>query len=298
MTSSTEHVVDYGQFAARLTAPRTSRWELLSEVQREWGFEPEEWDPEDWDPELWEDDDEDDEDADEDDEKDEDDDEEARIDRSLPVPVALREWWTWPENTFMANARWYWTHPEMPPTLRPDPTGWGVAHEVPEGSPLLPPGGDRRVCVFMAEYQYCNEWGYAAAEAGQDDPRVLVSVGGDEGWVVQDRSVSEHLLHLALMRLPSRFGWTLAVQRDDLDRDPAALARLTAAYPDMGLLPWRELAGDVVLHGGPDLIVRHDRGIADDYVLLLTGRTEAAVREATALLGAPCAGRDPEPPRV
>ncbi|MCM1975645.1 MULTISPECIES: hypothetical protein [Streptomyces] len=290
MTPSIEHAVDYGQFAARLAAPRASRWELLSEVQREWGFEPDEWEPDEWDPDLWEDED------DEEDEDEDDEDEELRVDPNLSVPLALREWWTWPENTFMANARWYWTHPEMPPTLRPDPGGWGVAGAVPDGSPLLPPGGDRRVCVFMAEYQYCNEWGYAAAEAGQDDPRVLVSVGDDEGWAVQDRSVSEYFLHLALIRLPFRLGWTLRVSQEQLDRDPAALGRLTAAYPDMGLLPWRELGSDIVLRGGPDLIVRHDRADPED-VLLLAGRTEAAVREAAALLGAPCKGSDPEPPR-
>ncbi|MEU3792457.1 hypothetical protein AB0F07_22075 [Streptomyces fructofermentans] len=282
MTAIFESVVDYGRFAERLATPQ-GRWDLLGEVQREWGFEPEEWEPDDWDIELWE--------------VDYWNEEEPGIDRGLPVPVALREWWTWPENTFNANARWYWTHPASPPTQRPAPSGYHDGREgIPSGSPLLSQGGDRRVCVFMSEYQYCNEWGYAAAEAGQDDPRVLVSEE-DEGWRVQSRSISEYFLQLALVRLPGRLGWTLSVKPDDLKADLAALDRLITACPDMGLLPWRECAGDVLLRGGPDLIVRHDRNPSADEVLHIAGRTEAAVRHAAGILGPVCLGRDPMPQR-
>ncbi|MFE1360502.1 hypothetical protein [Streptomyces harbinensis] len=154
---------------------------------------------------------------------------------------------------------------------------------------------DGRVCVFLSEYQYCNQWGYPVTEAGHQDPPVLVRTAEDT-WHPQSVSLSVFLLHLALERLPGHFGHTAALGHEDLERDPAVLDRLRAAYPGMGLPPWHELGADAVLHGGPDVVIRHARGEADGP-LLVYGRTREAVERALAVL-APrvAAGRRVAPP--
>ncbi|RSN60268.1 hypothetical protein [Actinomadura sp. WAC 06369] len=285
-------IVDYARFADRLAAPR-DRWDLLREVQDEWGYEP----PADgpvwlkWDEaehaayvrhlrgEL----------------TGEDADRFAGVDPALPVPKALDEWWELPFNSFTRSPRLYWTHPEYPPTVRPDPSGHGVAGGLPAGNPFVGPGDDVRVCVFMAEYEYCNEWGYLAAEAGQDDPRVLVTVD-DDTWVPQARSISEFFVQLAVQRIPHYRGWLLQMSEDDFAGDAPFIERLQASYRPMGFEPWRELEACTTAYGGPDVIVLHDTGMRD-YSVEIAARTRDALVRAAAVLGRDLADGDIRPPK-
>ncbi|MFI0809525.1 hypothetical protein [Streptomyces echinatus] len=285
-------MIDYGRFAERLRSvmPRwgdqgrttpdefaahladtAPRWELLRRFQEEWGYEV----PEDAVPwQRWS----------ESEHReylrrlkseargeDGDDDPFESVDLSLPIPAALDEWWELPFNSFTHSPRLYWTNPEYPPTLRPDPGGYGVAGGLSDDSALVPAGADRRVCVFKAEYEYCNEWGYPAAEAALPDPRVLVSVEEGE-WALQAGSLSEFFLQLAVQRLPSYYGWTV-YGGEDTER---ILAWVKDELPTLGFRPWRELGQHITVYGAPDALVFHDTGYGD-FELIVRGRTEEAL---------------------
>ncbi|GAA4126481.1 hypothetical protein [Actinomadura keratinilytica] len=172
-----------------------------------------------------------------------------------------------PVNSFAFRPRLYWTHPVWPPS-GPD-------------SIADPPGDEIR--VFMAEYQYVNQWGYLASEAHLPDPKVLVDSSG--GWVVQSRSVSEFFLQLAMERLPAVFGWSFRVRRAEVEADPAIVERLRTAYRDIGLLPWREAGTDALTYGGPDVLVRHGRGPGADFAVVVQARTREALVQALDTLG-------------
>ncbi|MEO3826311.1 hypothetical protein [Actinomadura sp. B10D3] len=238
-------IIEYGRFTERLARERP-RWELLGEVQREWGYQDPGGDPlvtpegeaPDFEP-----------------------------DDSDLIPVALLEWWASPVNSFAFRPRLYWTHPQWPPS---DPDS--VAH---------PPGDEIR--VFMAEYQYCNEWGYLASESHLPDPKVMVNTA--EGWVVQSRSISEFFLQLALERLPGHYGWSLRVPQDDVAGNPAIIERLHASYRELGLLPWQETGTDALAYGAPDALIHHGRGPGADYALVIHGRTRDALVQAADTLG-------------
>ncbi|WP_251091646.1 hypothetical protein [Streptomyces sp. Caat 7-52] len=266
------------EFAAHLadTAPR---WELLRRFQEEWGYEV----PDDAVPwQRWS----------ESEHRqylrrlkgeaqgDEgDDDPFESVDLSLPIPSALDEWWELPYNSFTHSPRLYWTNPEYPPTLRPDPGGYGVAGGLPDDTTLVPAGADRRMCVFKAEYEYCNEWGYPAAEAGLPDPRVLVSVAEEE-WALQAGSLSEFFLQLAVQRLPSYYGWTV-YGGDETER---IVAWVKEELPTLGLRPWRELGQHITVYGAPDALVFHDTGYGD-FELTVYGRTTEALLTLGARMG-------------
>ncbi|MFF9277242.1 hypothetical protein [Streptomyces griseosporeus] len=262
--------IDYGRFHERLELARAAgtdaRWELLRAFQEEWGYTPSgaakaEGDGLD--------------DVDEDDL--------ARTDPSLPVPAALRTWWQLPYNSFADRPGLYWTNPEWPPTLRPDPTGYGASGALPAENPFTGPDEDLRVCVFMAEYQYCNEWGYPAARAHLADPPALVSVQDEQGkdtWLRQSHSLSEFFLHLAVNRLPAHFGWT--VHTDGLE--PEAMTRLHTHLRPLGLPPWRELSSEAEYFGGRDVIVQHDTGFGD-WEIIAYGRTKGALLRLADVLG-------------
>ncbi|WP_051467745.1 hypothetical protein [Actinomadura oligospora] len=214
------------------------------------------------------------------------------VDLALPVPAALDEWWELPFNSFTHDAGLYWTHPVYPPTANAEPPGHGESMgPIPDDSDLVAPDADHRVCVFMVEYQACNEWGYPAAEAHEPDPRVLVSVAGGEGtsegeWVLQARSVSEFFLQLAVQRLPRTLGWSTPIDEEDVvgDGDGAELvARIEAELPALGFEPWRELEQDGIVRGGPDVLVHLAQGHGGG--ILLTGRTPRALLDLTARLG-------------
>ncbi|MFI0357923.1 hypothetical protein [Actinomadura sp. 9N407] len=281
-------MIDYGRFSERLRA--TSRWDLLREFQEEWGYHvPEGAAP--W--PRWS----------EDEHKayvrglTGEDDRFAGVDPSLPIPEALDEWWDLPFNSFTHSARLYWTNPEWPPTVRPDPSGYGVAEGLQEGDPFVGPEDDQRVCVFMAENQYCNEWGYLAAEAGQDDPRVMVST--EDGWRVQSRSISEFFLQLAAHRLTAHFGWTVQLDEDDFPGEVPFGERLAAAYPEMGLLPWWEFEADAMAHGAPDTIIWHNRGGYVDWGVEIHARSRQALVAVLETLGAkPGSEQSIAPPAV
>ncbi|GAA0366211.1 hypothetical protein NE235_02585 [Actinoallomurus spadix] len=238
-------IIDYGRFAERL-ARRQSRWELLDEVQREWGYEDPGGEPlvtregeaPGYEP-----------------------------DESDPIPAALLEWWDSPVNSFAFRPRLYWTHSQWPPS----------SSDTVEDPP------DDRIRVIMAEYEYVNEWGYLASEAHLPDPKVMVNT--HDGWVMQSRSISEFFLHLALERLPAHFGWTLPVSRAAVDGDPAIVQRLQAAYRELGLPPWQEMDADALSYGAPDALIRHGRGPGAGHPIVIHGRTRAAVVQVAETLG-------------
>ncbi|MFF0204263.1 WD40 repeat domain-containing protein [Streptomyces sp. NPDC005017] len=289
-------IIDYGQFAERLKRQRgKGRWELLDAVQREWGYEDPGGEPtaSRWGGEN----------------------SSYGIDESLDIPEALAEWWDSPVNSFSFRPRLYWTHTQWPPTIWVDEYGErddvqeleededevetfldpARADGLPKDHPLLPPDvTDRRICVFMSEYQYCNQWAYLAAEASHPDPRVLVSTGG--GWQLQSRSLSEFFLQLALERLPRTYGWTLKVRRADVEADPAILERLTSSYRELGLLPWQEMGCDALMYGGPDALVVHGRGRGADFALVMQGRTREALLQVLETLGITFTDKDIQGP--
>ncbi|MGW5348619.1 WD40 repeat domain-containing protein [Streptomyces sp. NPDC004050] len=293
-------IIDYGQFAERLRQQQgRPRWELLDAVQREWGYEDPGGEPvaSRWGGEN----------------------SGYGIDESLPIPAALAEWWDSPVNSFSFRPRLYWTHTQWPPSIWVDEYGVRDSAEdpyedaydedaeddtildparadgLPKDSPLLPPDApDRRICVFMSEYQYCNQWGYLAAEAAHPDPRVLVSTGG--GWQLQSRSLSEFFLQLALERLPGTYGWTLKVRRADVEATPAVVERLTASYRELGLLPWQELGCDALMYGGPDALIAHGRGPGAGFALVIHGRTREALLQVVETLGIAWTEEDVNPP--
>ncbi|MER5321539.1 hypothetical protein [Streptosporangium roseum] len=284
-------MIDYGRFAERLrrVMPRWDerdrmapeefarhladtgpRWELLREFQAEWGYEPPGGEP------AWprwsesehrvyvrelkekltgEEDD------------------HRSIRAAVAVPQALDEWWDLPFNSFTYQPRLYETNPEWPPAV------YDGSQALPLDNSFIAAEEDRRVCVFMAENQYCNEWGYLAAEAVLPDPRVLVST--EDGWAVQSRSISEFFLQLAMYALPFHFGhvaevWTV----------PDGLVdRVRAQLPPLGLLPWRELGAETTAYGAPDAIVFHDAGMSDYAEIVVIGRTREALERLSHRLG-------------
>ncbi|MEV5570362.1 hypothetical protein AB0L06_09940 [Spirillospora sp. NPDC052269] len=271
-------IVDYGTFADRLKAA-PNRWDVLREFQEEWGYEVKPGSPR-WD--RWSEDE-----------------HEAYVralhgkpdeggfegvDLALPIPIALDEWWELPFNSFTHDAQHYETNPVYPPTVRPDPSGYGVAGALQDDSDLIAPDADHRVVVFMAENQYCNEWGYLAVEAHEPDPRVLVSVSKDE-WALQARSVSEFFLQLAVQRLPRVLGWSVDIEDDDVvdgDLDDL-LDRIEERMPELDFEPWAELQQDTIVYGGPDALVY----VADGELggIAIAGRTPQAVLDQAGRLG-------------
>lgn len=285
-------IIDYGRFRERLESVRPSgeadmaatgpRWELLREFQEHWGYVPtggecrdreapdphkeylaglkaaDQGGPEEDQPES--------------------------VDPRIPVPAALDEWWDLPFNSFADRSELYETNPEWPPTVRPDPGGYGASDGLPRDNPFTGPDEDPRVCVFMAENQYCNEWGYPAARAHLADPPVLVSAPGDdgeEGWIRQAHSVSEFFLLLALVRLLPHYAWTV----EDDEPGEELLARLREKLTPLGFEPWREMTCRGEYYGGLDVIVRHDP--CSDYLSELTvfGRTREALGHLAQTLG-------------
>ncbi|MEV5570363.1 hypothetical protein AB0L06_09945 [Spirillospora sp. NPDC052269] len=277
-------IVDYGAFAERLKAA-PNRWDLLREFQEEWGYvvkpgaDPRERWPEG---------------------RYEryllarggktDTDEFEGVDFALPIPAALDEWWELPYNSFTPDSQLHWAHPWMgtvyPPTAWAEPAEEGDMGPIPDDSDLVPPGADRRVCVFMTEGVYAVEWGYPAAEAHEPDPRVLAAVGWDEReWVPQARSLSEFFLQLAVQRLPIALGWSTQIYAEDVSRDdlPELVARIEAELPALGFEPWRELGMDTIVRGGPDVLVHLAYGACGGF--FLSGRTPQALLALTARLG-------------
>jgi hypothetical protein len=291
-------IIDYGRFAERLrrVMPRWDlrqrmspeefaehladtgpRWTLLREFQEEWGYETPAGGPV-W--PRWA----------EDEHKaylrrlaaaetGEEEDRFAGVDMTLPIPKALDEWWDLPFNSFTHRPRLYWTNPEWPPTVRPGPAAHGVADAPPEDDPFAGLGDERRICVFKAEYQYCNEWGYLAAESALADPKVLVSV--EDGWVTQSRSISEFFLQLAVERLPAHYGWSVRLY----EAEPELGERVRRTFPELGLLPWRELGTETVTYGAPDAIIYHDVREFSDFPFIVHARTRAALERVAGTLG-------------
>ncbi|MEV5570361.1 hypothetical protein AB0L06_09935 [Spirillospora sp. NPDC052269] len=288
-------IVDYGAFAERLKAA-TNRWDLLREFQEEWGYavkpgssrwtrRPEAEHEKDV---LGPSGDTDTEDA----------------ERALPIPATLDEWWELPFNSFTHNPRLYWAHLVYPPSAASEPDGDGHLGPIPDDSDLVAPDADHRVCVFMSEYQACNEWGYPAADAHEPDPRVLVDVavgeiedGLDGEWVLQARSISEFFLQLAVQRLPRTLGWSTQIYEEDVvgDDDGAELvARIEAELPALGFEPWQELGQEGIVRGGPDVLVHLAKGVHGG--IFLSGRTPQALLDLAARLGLERTEDDLEPP--
>ncbi|MEV5574707.1 hypothetical protein AB0L06_32120 [Spirillospora sp. NPDC052269] len=267
-------IVDYGTFADRLKAA-PNRWHVLREFFEEWGCAV---DP-DWD--RWDRGAEDEQETagalsgepgDEDGLEDDD---------TPPIPDAVFELWDLPLDSYYQYDD---TNMLTLPLVRFDPSSNGDPGPLQDDSDLVAPGSDRRVCVFLAEHQYCNEWGYLAAEAHEPDPRVLVSVG-DERWVLQARSVSEFFLQLAVQRLPRRLGWSTRIRDEEIiDGDEDDLrARIAERMPELGFEPWAELERYTIVYGGPDVLVF----VADGELggIDFAGRTAQAVLDLAERLG-------------
>lgn len=270
-------IIDYGTFADRMKRA-TGRWDVLREFQEEWGFVvPPIANREEhvellakaatnahkaYVQELMHGEA----------------DNHAGVDPSIPRPAAIREWWALPFNSFVHNPGYYGTNPEFPPTIRPDPSGYGVSGGLQGDSDLIPHDADRRVVAFMAENQYCNEWGYLAAEAHLDDPRALVSLEreGEGGlvWMVQAEKLSTFLLQFTVVCLPLVLGWNLW-----LDAESPEAERLRTGLTPLGFEPWRELDFEQHLYGGPDVLVFDMHG--GDETFIVAGRS----REALETLG-------------
>ncbi|MFE0098930.1 WD40 repeat domain-containing protein [Streptomyces sp. NPDC059009] len=263
----THEIIDYGQFADRLRRQEgRPRWELLAEVQREWGFEDPGGEPghSRWGGEN----------------------QKHGIDWELPIPVALNEWWDSPLNSFAFNPRLYWVHTQWPPKISD--------LDVTAGGSLIGPDDDTRVCVFMSEYHYAHEWGYLAAEAEHPDPKVLVSLNGE--WVVQSRSLSEFLMQLAFERMPAHYGYSLRVGRDTVEADREIVRRLESSYTDLGLLPWQEMHTDALSYGAPDAVIRHGRGRGADRPIVINARTREALTDVARTLGLEWTDKDVKGP--
>ncbi|MWA14662.1 WD40 repeat domain-containing protein [Streptomyces sp. BA2] len=262
----THEIIDYGQFAERLERQqKCSRWSLLEEVQREWGYEDPGGEPghSRWGGEN----------------------KRHGIDWALPIPQALNEWWDSPLNSFAFNPRLYWVHTQWPPKISELDADTHVAATHP---------ADTRVCVFMSEYHYAHEWGYLAAEAELPDPRVFVSIGGE--WVEQSRSLSEFLMQLAFERMPAHYGWTLRFGRDTVDADPEVVRRLESSYRELGLLPWQGMGTDALSYGAPDAVIRHGRGPGADFKIVINARTREALLDVARTLGLEWTDKDIRPP--
>lgn len=264
MSGSRAEVTDYGRFAERLAAQRAhqdpaKRWDLYREFHAEWGFEP------------------------------------VRAPEPQPayvsaligepatddpeddpgIPEALAEWWVLPENSWLhgafdeSSAHW-------PPMWCP---GGGYGQPLEPDSPLAVPGsGDLRTVAFMAEAQYCNEWGYLSAESTVADPKVLVTIG--EEWVPVAPTVSEFALLLAAVRVPAALGW----QAYPGEGEDEVAARIRLEWPGLGLPAWQEMGAELWLYGGPDTIAVVDEG-SGDYPFRLCARTQGAAEAAIARLG-------------
>ncbi|MEV5570360.1 hypothetical protein AB0L06_09930 [Spirillospora sp. NPDC052269] len=278
-------IVDYGAFAERLKSA-TSRWDLLREFQREWGYaigpdsllKLERWSEDGYKEYLLA--------------LDGKVDGYRGVDLALPIPAALDEWWELPYNSFIHDERLYAMFVEYPPTvhsIHADLDGVAVV-PIPDDSDLVAPDADHRVCVFMIDMDGCNEWGYAAADAHESDPRVLVRVRSDERqWAFQSRSISEFFLQLAVDRLPTVFGWCTSIRPEDVgdDRMAELVARIEAELPSLGFEPWRELGREGTVRGGPDVLVKIVKNINGQRIHF-TGRTPEAVIDLFARLGMRC----------
>ncbi|NUR29031.1 MAG: hypothetical protein HOV83_24850 [Catenulispora sp.] len=310
-------MIDYTGFAGRLAAcpDRAARWDLLREVQREWGFvgagnvwappEPVDDDFEDLDDEFVGFDEADDDHG-----------------YAAVVPAAVDEWFAMPENSFQQAPRLYWTHPMDRPCRWPNAREVFALRQRGVAQEAVPP----YYGLFMSEYEACFAWGYREAEAAvDDDPAVYVlnsartigelaedlADGGDDPdhQRLVARSVTEWALAFALTHIPFAARYLLSRLADEPEAvdpglfDQAAVgqhcikqfgsltdeqrASVAAEYPELGLLPWTDFGGGH-LRGGPDVILREWREgdlIDSDYELCIAARTPEAMAAALSTLG-------------
>lgn len=313
-------MIDYRGFSDRLAScsDRAARWQLLREVQREWGFvgATNVWAPRtDLDSEDWEDLD----DGFEDSDFDEADDDHGY---ATVVPAALTEWLALPENSFRQAPRLFGTHPMDPPcrwlTAR---TAAALRKRGLEAEALPPFYGE-----FVGEYEGCFSWAYRESEAAaDDDPPVYIlnssrpigelaedfADGGDdpENQRLVARSVTEWALAFVLTRVPFESRYRLESLAENPEAvDPALFdraaveqhrvrgfgeltgqqrERLDASYPELGLLPWQDSGGGH-LRGGPDVILRQWKEgdfMDSNYELCIAARTPEAMAAALGVLG-------------
>ncbi|MEY9925428.1 hypothetical protein ABH926_000048 [Catenulispora sp. GP43] len=266
MSASPREAIDYGRFAERLAAQRANqdpakRWDLYQEFHREWGFDPEgaeRWN--DGEPVYRDGDD--------------------RLVPAERIPAALREWWKLPENSFADRRVKHGMQHDWPPEWITAPPGNGDVEALAPDSPLVVDPDDLRMCSVVIENQGCAYWGYQSAEAHLDDPRAYV-LATEEGWEVQADSLSEFALLVAVRTLLFSFGWMAENWDDDFD---AVADRIRATMPELGFRVWRELASEIVFHGGPDTVAWVDPTGEGDQ-LYLFGRTREAPERQTADLG-------------
>ncbi|GAA1990972.1 hypothetical protein [Catenulispora subtropica] len=311
-------MIDYTGFADRLAAcpDRAARWDLLRDVQREWGFvgAGNVWTPR-TEPvtETFEDL------YDEFEGFDEADDDHGY---AAVVPAAVNEYFAMAENSFRQAPRLYWTHPMDRPCRWP--TARDVfrlrKHGIAEAS--IPPFHGE----FMSEYEACFSWGYRESEAAADDdpPVYVLNSSRLTGELIEDlaegpddpenqlrvaRSVTEWALAFVLTRLPFSSQYLLGKLEDEPNAvdpslfDHAAVARhrvkdigalterqrsvLESSFPELGLLFWHD-AGGGRLRGGRDVILRQWKDgdlFGSDYELSIAARTPEAMDAALATIG-------------
>ncbi|MEU7908575.1 hypothetical protein [Actinoplanes sp. NPDC049118] len=245
-------VVDYGRFAQRLAActDRAGRWALLAQFEREWGVTPQPSEIFSWIDDL----------VDEDLEG---------VDAHLPVPAALDEWLRLPATSYTDEPHLYWSYLIYPPRVEEDEDD-----DLEPDDPILAGATDLRMVRFLGRAFSDSRWGYPAALAGQADPPVVhsdLSPGS-----VQSRSLSEFVVHLAVMRLPWRHGFAIEVPQTTPELDAALDG---AGLPQLGLPPWEEDGyWSVEVYGAPDAIVYRYPG----EVVWAVGRTRQALRDLAA----------------
>lgn len=255
---------DYSRLAERLAAERLAapgdRWALMREIQRDWGL-PDAGAVQTPAAELGA--------------------EIAGAERRLgfALPAALKEWYALPSNPTFLKPRLFWTHLRWPEDLEvwPEPPDGGA----PDPDALI---------VFQTEYENCCEWAFRARDAFLPDPPVLFG-STEEGecpaaeWQPQNGALTEHLLHLLLVRLVGA-GSKYYASHEALT--PDLLARLDRHFPDLGLPPWREYGDGCFLRGGPDVLLLLDSRPPSERVfsaLTLGARSLEGLERATALLG-------------
>ncbi|MET9516904.1 hypothetical protein [Streptomyces sp. NPDC002994] len=246
-------IVDYSGFTKRLNDPRRTRWRLLEEFQREWGHC-----------------------------------ETLGTQRQTgsreavgTTPAALREWLESPCNAVTQAPELFDVQWLLPPSE--------LTPETPVHADDVP--ADALLHVFLAEGQGCNYWAYPASHASRPDPAVLVDDdpdGDGPAWFQQSRSISEFALQLSAMHLPRKLGWVAGKPTIR----PDTVARVAAAFPTMGFLPWREMAQHTKLYGARDAIVYVDhsrsphREFDSDFPQLeIAARTQKALLDAGRALG-------------
>lgn len=217
-SDTTNTMIDYGNFAARLAA-QTDRWSLLKEVLDEWGISVHR----ETEPEFTE--------------------EAIAIAEErlgFPLPSVLKEWYALP---FRVHEQWpkYGTC-VVPPSSEYD----GLGLFIQDG-----------LVGFHHEGCDCCKWGFRVTDAAMQDPPIYNGMelmsdvrNFDTTWVLQNRRLSEWALHRTIA--DAVLDGPLAAVVEEVSRDEAAI--LLSDFRRMGfpVEPWFQTE----LLGGLNAVIR------------------------------------------